>query len=577
MAAKTAGYNSKGRRLIPMIPSILHRRFVVATVVITAMVWSLVSLTPHHGWAASAKSQYFAAERCYRQLLKTPGQQKYRDRWLRCINSFLSAYKQEPRGIWASACLYQAATLYAELYKHSFFRGDKQEAVDIYDRIIRGFPKSRYHRKAVEARGRLLQEQQKHTPEPSGKTIDTRKAKAKQGRVVSRPDPDITLDKETSDIPAMVEGLRFWSNPRYTRVVIDVNRDTIFTYHELREDPTIGKPQRIYIDMHDSRLAQDLQKLVPINDNLLKDARAGQYSKDTVRVVVDIKSFKTFKIFSLKNPFRVVLDVWGMESEAADTGKPVPRPSIAVKNGKKIQPSAIAKQLALGVRRIVIDPGHGGKDYGAPGSLRGVHEKKIVLQIARRLEKMIREQLKCDAIMTRSKDTYISLEERTAIANTQNADLFVSIHTNASPDKRAFGVETYILNLATDDEAIRVAAMENATSAKNISDLDSILQDLMQNAKVNESARLASYVQNGMNARLTKKYKNIRNKGIKQAPFYVLLGAEMPSILVETSFISNPRECKRLASSRYQSLICQGIVDGIKYYMKETNPLAFNR
>jgi len=169
------------------------------------------------------------------------------------------------------------------------------------------------------------------------------------------------------------------------------------------------------------------------------------------------------------------------------------------------------------------------------------------------------------------------LEERTAIANTQNADLFVSIHTNASPDKRAFGMETYILNLATDDEAIRVAAMENATSAKNISDLDSILQDLMQNAKVNESARLASYVQGGMNIRLKKKYDYIRNKGIKQAPFYVLLGAEMPSILVETAFISNPRECKRLTNARYQNLICQGIVDGIKRYMKETNPLAFNR
>ena len=138
-------------------------------------------------------------------------------------------------------------------------------------------------------------------------------------------------------------------------------------------------------------------------------------------------------------------------------------------------------------------------------------------------------------------------------------------------------METYILNLATDDEAIRVAAMENATSAKNISDLDSILQDLMQNAKVNESARLASYVQDGMDARLKKRYKNIHNKGIKQAPFYVLLGAEMPSILVETSFISNPRECKRLTSARYQNLICQGIVDGIKRYMKETNPLAFNR
>jgi N-acetylmuramoyl-L-alanine amidase len=560
-----------------MIQNIIQRRLAGAILISAAMSWAMVSLAPQMGWAASAKSRYFTAERCYRQLLKNPSQQKYRDRWLRCINGFLSAYKQEPRGVWASASLYQAATLYGELYERSFFRGDKQEALDLYDRIIRGFPKSRYRQKAIEARSRMHKGRNSDMAKASGPTADAPGVKDPRVAGTKGPDPDITLDKETSDIPAMVEGLRFWSNPRYTRVVIDVNRDTIFTYHELREDPTIGKPQRIYIDMHDSRLAQNLQKLVPINDDLLKDARAGQYSKNTVRVVVDIKSFKTFKIFSLKNPFRVVLDVWGMESETAAAGKKDTRPPISIKDGKKIQPSAIAKQLALGVRRIVIDPGHGGKDYGAPGCLKGVHEKKIVLQIARRLEKMIRAQLKCETIMTRSKDNYISLEERTAIANTQNADLFVSIHTNASPDKRAYGMETYILNLATDDEAIRVAAMENATSAKNISDLDSILQDLMQNAKVNESGRLASYVQNGMNGRLKKKYKQIRNKGIKQAPFYVLLGAEMPSILVETSFISNPRECKRLTSDRYQKLICQGIVDGIKRYMKETNPLAFNR
>jgi N-acetylmuramoyl-L-alanine amidase len=562
-----------------MIPTQVKRRLWGVIIVIAAMSGALIMTTPGQVWAASAKSRYFTAERCYRHMLKNPGQQKYRDHWLRCINGFLSAYKQEPRGVWAAASLYQAATLYAELYKHSFFQGDKQEALDTYNRIISGFPKSRYRQKAVEARNRLLNGQKSHTADTSSAAEDLQNVTAGQGPTASEPDPDITLDKDTSDIPAMVEGLRFWSNPRYTRVVIDANRDAIFTYHELREDPSIGKPQRIYIDMHDSRLAKNLQKLVPINDNLLKDARAGQYSKDTVRVVIDIKSFKTFKIFSLKNPFRVVLDVWGIESQAqaAQAGKQEGKPLVSVKNGRKIQPSAIAKQLALGVRRIVIDPGHGGKDYGAPGCLKGVHEKRIVLQIAQRLEKMIRKQLKCDTIMTRSKDAYISLEERTAIANTQNADLFVSIHTNASPDKRAFGMETYILNLATDDEAIRVAAMENATSAKNISDLDSILQDLMQNAKVNESARLASYVQDGMDARLKKKYDYIRNKGIKQAPFYVLLGAEMPSILVETSFISNPRECKRLTSARYQNLICQGIVDGIKRYMKETNPLAFNR
>ncbi len=664
------------------------------------LVWALAFLTFHQGWAASAKSKYFVAERCHRQLLQNPEKQKYRDRWLRCINGFLAAYKQEPRGAWASASLYQAGTLYVQMYTHSFYGGDKQKALDIFDRLIRGYPKSHYRQRALDAKKALLEGNQASESVSSDETSArafykralanyhrmqknpklkkyrdqwfrcinnyekafqadsngplaavslsglagsyeelsryslsqsdrnkaqefyqrlitdfpdseyARKAKtalnqggqggdagsddsagdvqsndgAEAGDRIARviagstshePVQDITMDMATSEDPAVVEGLRFWSNPRYTRVVIDANHDTIFTHHELREDPAIGKPQRIYIDMHNSRLDKNLQKVVPINDNLLKDARAGQYAKDTVRVVVDIKSFKTFKIFSLKNPFRVVLDVWGLEPDAGNVAGQAPLPPAVAQDGKKIQPSAIAKQLALGVRRIVIDPGHGGKDYGAPGYKRGVHEKTITLQIGRLLKKMISDQLKCEPILTREGDKYLSLEERTAIANTQNADLFVSIHTNASADKRAFGVETYILNLATDDEAIRVAAMENATSAKNISDLDSILQDLMQNTKVNESTRLAGYVQQAIHHKLSAKYNQIRNKGIKQAPFYVLLGADMPSILVETSFISNPRECKRLTSAAYQKRICQGIIDGIKRYMKETNPLAF--
>ena len=240
--------------------------------------------------------------------------------------------------------------------------------------------------------------------------------------------------------------------------------------------------------------------------------------------------------------------------------------------------SALAKQLALGVSRIVIDPGHGGQDYGAPGYLKGVHEKDVVLQIARRLARKIREELKYSVYLTRNSDTFLTLEERTAIANTKNADLFISIHTNSHKDRRAYGIETYFLNLATDEDAIRVAAMENATSTKNISDLHTILSDLMQNAKINESSRLANYVQGSMVRHLkNKRYTRIKDKGVKQAPFYVLLGAQMPAVLVETSFISNPRECKRLTNPRYQERLCEAIVKGIRTYIRETSPTAFRK
>lgn len=503
------------------------------------------------------------------RLEKDPKLQRYRDQWIKSITAYRNAYQADPDGPNAPAAMYGLADSYARLYKWSRSEVDRNQSHRTLEDLVQQFPRSPF---AAKARNELAM-----TAPSSPYAV----ASDDISEMIRSADGDtrtpVSAQADTVDSgTAVVEGLRFWSNPRYTRVVIDANLDTIFTYHELREDPSLKKPQRIYIDVHNSRLSKDLQKVVPINDNLLSDARAGQYKSDTVRVVVDIKSSKTFKIFSLKNPFRIVLDVWGEDnSDTANTASETP--DLVARSNGKIPPSAIVKQLALGVRRIVIDPGHGGKDYGAPGYLKGVHEKKVVLQIGKRLAKKIREQLKCDVVMTRSSDTFLSLEERTAIANTQGADLFISIHTNASPDKRAYGIETFILNLATDDEAIRVAARENATSLKNISDLDSILKDLMNNAKVSESTRLASYVQQGTLKSLRKEYSNIRSKGVKKAPFYVLLGAEMPSILIETSFISNPRECKRLTNGHYQDKLCQGIVDGIKRYIEETNPMALHK
>lgn len=641
--------------------------------------------------AASAKSKYFTADRCYQQLRHNPARQKYRDAWLGCIEKYMDVYRQDPGGPWAAAGLYQAGQLYIELFRRSYLQADREEAIQRFAQLSQRYPKSRYAPKAQAARQALnssgrekddnpplspahkmykaaqtqyqrLQKEpglrkyrhnwlkcieqyrsafQKDPQGPlaaaalyglarsysdlhrySGLEVDqiqarntfqdlirqfpqstyadkARRTLGDKAPAINASDSDHTdaisqviqgarekpgpaaeseagsrepVPNVTSQTPAVIEGLRFWSNPRYTRVVIDANGDTVFTYNELREDPSIGKPQRIYIDVHNSRLSGSLQKVVPINDNLLSDARAGQYTPDTVRVVVDIKSSKTYKIFSLKNPFRIVLDVWGVDTQAKTAAqKPPVRPG-----NHKLPTSALAKQLALGVRRIVIDPGHGGRDYGAPGYLKGVHEKHVALKLGRQLAEMIRDQLNCETILTRDKDVYLSLEERTAIANTQDADLFISIHTNASPDNRASGIETFMLNLATDDEAIRVAALENATSTKNISDLDSILQDLMQNAKVSESSRLASYVQQAVLAQVKKKYRRIKSKGVKQAPFYVLLGAEMPSILVETAFISNPTECKRLTTPAYRKAICQGIVAGVKRYIEETKPLALN-
>jgi len=542
----------------------------------------LIVLMPYVARGATANTRYLDAEASYQKLCNDKVKRDYRHNWLSCIKKFQSVYKQGPSGPLAPAGLYMAGKLTYELYRRSGRQGDKKDAIAIFEKVIRNYPASDYKRKAEED----LQQINGAAAFPAGQSVAKGPQKegpdalppeifhASDGSPAASPDTSASPPSVAKSGLATIAALRHWSNPSYTRIVIDANHPVAYTHQLIQQDPANNKPQRICVDLEASRLSDNLRKIIPINDNLLSDARAGQYTLDSVRVVADIKSFSTYKIFSLRNPFRIVIDVWG-EGQAV---KPPPQaddsfvPEMKVKG--RMGKSALARQLALGVRRIVIDPGHGGKDFGAPGYLKGVHEKDVVLKIATRLAEKVRSEVGCEVIMTRKGDKYLTLEERTAIANTNNADLFISIHANSSRDNRAFGLETYFLNLATDNDAILVAARENATSTKNISDLQTILNDLMQNAKINESSRLAAYVQSCLYQGLKNNYDLIKDKGVKQAPFYVLLGAQMPAILVETSFISNSRECERLVNKTYQERLTDAIISGIKTYIKEINPTA---
>jgi N-acetylmuramoyl-L-alanine amidase len=519
-----------------------------------------------------AKKLFFSAEADYAALMSHPNQQKFRSYWMAVIKGFESVYRHDPDGPWAAAGLYMMANVYEDLYTHSYKPEDRQKAADLYTKIVTHYPESAYSGKAE---NRLKPEVKKRKSKNSDiaalirENTEEKKPPAAASEKESPAGPD-SGEETPADAPAdftTVTGIRYWSNPEYTRVVIDADQATSFQNNLLKKDPSIDQShQRLYIDLQNSRLGS-IEKSIPINDTLLKAARAGQFTPDTVRVVVDINSFEDYNIFSLPNPFRIVIDVRGKAVPGS-----VPPPAVE-KNG----PGAIsiARQLALGVNRIVIDPGHGGRDYGAPGYLKGVHEKYVVLDISKKLAKKIEQELGCEVILTRSGDEYLTLEERTAIANTKKADLFISIHANAARNRRAFGIETYFLNLTADDESITVAARENATSEKNISELQTILNDLLQNAKINESSRLATYVQQSLCDNMAKKYSQIKNKGVKQAPFYVLMGAQMPAILVETAFISNKMECRRLTDSAYQNFLCDGIIKGIRKYIKETQPTAY--
>ncbi|UCC66564.1 MAG: N-acetylmuramoyl-L-alanine amidase [Deltaproteobacteria bacterium] len=350
---------------------------------------------------------------------------------------------------------------------------------------------------------------------------------------------------------ASVKGIRYWSNAAYTRIVIDLDGEVTYQDHLLREDPVLKKPPRLYIDLKLARLSPLLKQPIPIEDGLLKRAMAGQYTPAIVRVVLDLKSVIHYKIFTLADPFRIVVDILGRPGKAK---KRVPKPPSLQR------PRSI---------RVVIDPGHGGEDPGAIGP-KGLMEKDVVLSVAQKLRNKLRRELGWEVVMTRQDDHFIPLEERTAIANTKGGDLFLSIHANASKNRRLHGIETYFLNFTTDKDALRLAAAESGVSPERISDLQLILYDLMLNAKVNESSQLAECVQRDLTSKLKKKYGKVNDLGVKQAPFVVLFGAKMPSILIEISFISNLREERRLRSERYLDEVATAIFHGLRRYVQNT-------
>lgn len=521
----------------------MRKDYFISIVCWSLLLWLFIpagGISPASSWALSSQDAYVRAKRDYTDFKSSP-RTKYRQFWLEHINKFKKIYSDKPDGPAAPECLYMTAGIYRELYRYSGRPGDLSASIDMYERLCKRFPKSPQAKEAMALLVRIGR------PEDNAPAGEAAGAKAEEGRKLERI-PVIKGLREVKDI-------RAWSTSDYTRVVIDAEDHVPFKEHLLKKDPDIKKPKRLYIDIFQSRLGPNLRDPIPIMDGLLRYVRAGQYKKDTVRVVLDIESLKKYKVFYLLNPFRIVIDVIGGRAE----------------KGKEKDPGQLTlpQQLGLGVRRIVLDPGHGGKDCGAIG-INGLKEKDIVLKVTRKVKQKIEERLRCSVILTRDKDVFLPLEERTAIANTRKGDLFVSIHANSAPNAEARGIETYFLNLASDEGAMRVAARENATSTKNISDLQKILNDLMLNCKINESCRLAEYVQDCLVSGLTKRYEQVNNLGVKQAPFFVLIGAQMPSVLVEISFLSHPQEADRLKDEEYLNDIAEHLADGIQKYARDT-------
>jgi N-acetylmuramoyl-L-alanine amidase len=348
-----------------------------------------------------------------------------------------------------------------------------------------------------------------------------------------------------------IHNLRYHTHPSYTRVVVDIGKLREYVFSELLS------PDRVYVDIYQAKLNPILHGQTFLVDNdYLRQIRIAQKTSSTVRVVADLDFQKAYyRVWHLPDPFRIIIDIYPSKLPS------LPQPPQPAKSG-----SSIIRQLGLGIQRVVIDPGHGGKDPGCVGKS-GLREKKIVLDVATRLKKILESKENLEVIMTRESDIFLDPESRTMIANQKQADLFISIHANANRSRKLSGIESFYLNFSQDPSVIATAARENATSTKNISEMRDIIEKIVQNSKIVESKELAESIQNGLVKCLSQEYSNVKSLGVKGGPFWVLIGGEMPSVLVEISHLSNPAEEERLKSPQYRQRVAQGIYEGIIEYV----------
>jgi N-acetylmuramoyl-L-alanine amidase len=371
-----------------------------------------------------------------------------------------------------------------------------------------------------------------------------------------------------------IVNLRRFTHPNFTRIVLDIGKLREYTFGELQD------PGRIYVDVLQAKLNPILQgQSYPVKTEYISQVRISQKTPSTVRVVVDVEFPRvlSYRVYHLFDPYRLVIDIYPRETKASPTP-----PDRALPPADKTQPpvkrdvaprdpnlagTSLARQLGLGVRTIVIDPGHGGP---RPGTISkgGLQEKTVNLDVALSLRKLLKEKAGLDAILTRESDVDVPLENRTVIANQKRADLFVSIHSNAHRDRKRGGVETFFLNISPDPSVIELAASENATSTKNIGEMKTVLQTIVRNSKIQESRDLAELIQKNLVKTLSSDLPAIKNLGVKGGPFWVLIGGEMPSVLVEISHLSNAKEEAKLKTKKYRELAAQGIYDGIMEYIR---------
>ena len=503
-------------------------------------------------------------------LNEKPQAERTRAEYLKVINTYQRTYLITPRSGYSDNALMAIARLYEEI-------NDKAAAIRTLNFLLREYPGSPFKDAAEKDLTRLSGSPEQRT--------------------------------------AAIENIRYWEMPDSVRIVVDVAGEVTFKQGEAKS------PHRVFIDVTPARLNSLLKgKQWPVKSTSLEQIRVGQYDASTVRVVFDVGESNKVTTMSLHDPDRLIIDVLGTGSTvpaAPATTSVSPQPTAAPQPAAPVRPAApaapasaaapaisaatvapapaatpkpanapkpdatkpaepkvitaakatndgtrsLVRSLGLKLSRVVIDAGHGGHDTGSIGPT-GYAEKELVLDVAMRLKQLVETEMGAEVVMTRTEDTFVPLETRTAIANQQQADLFISIHANSSRVRSVRGVETYFLNFTSSREALETASRENAASERSIHELQDLVKKIMLRDKVDESRELAQHIQHAM---ATRKGAGT-DRGVKQAPFVVLIGADMPSILAEVSFISNPQEERQIKTPAYRQAIAEALYDGVRSY-----------
>jgi len=542
---------------------------------------------------------------------RDPAKRRYRHNWERAIRMLTRA----ARGDSAPAALFEAARARYALYRFSAIEADRDQALALAARAARAGSRDasafaaavrreagddpeaeRPRSKRVAAAAGRSSSRAARPPAaraaapaatvpadpvpipPSAPAPSTAGEEESLDPILERAVTDLagtgapgTGEKPSESTPARISEVRSWASPDYTRVAVYLSRHVHFESHELA--PAGDHPRRLALDLQPALLDAKLLAR-PVGGAQVERVRAAQRDPETVRVVLDLAGSDAYDLFSLDDPPRLIVDIGTREARQAAQAAALPRPG-APAQPEAASPTAEPPAAEPGegttewaerrpIRRVVVDAGHGGHDTGAIGPSR-VREKDVTLAMARRLARKL-EAAGLQVVLTRSDDRFLRLEDRTAIANAAHGDLFISLHANAHPRRDRRGVETYFLNVTDDRYAARLAARENGLLSEEASADRQALRirsDLDATTSAADSRRLARLVQREICGGVRQRVGEVRDLGVKNALFYVLLGARMPAVLVETSFISNRVEERRLASRSFQEELVSDVARAV--------------